>query len=296
MTKIDIQFTLFSAFYSPLIITMVGGFLKREGLEYEWSVSPPGISAVEAIIDGSAHVIQSAPSHGFSSLENGDKPPVVHFSQINEVDGFFISAREPDSDFSWAKLEGAEVVMFGGGQPKAMFQYACYKAGIDFDKIIQITPGGPDDIDKAYRDGRGWYVQQQGPYPQLLEIEGISNIVSQIGPIIGPCAFSSLAASPEWLETEMARTFIRAYTKARLYLNQASAEEIASKELSLFPGISEVALRNCISTYQKLGCWKPHTEITKEAYEVTLEVFQHTGIISKRHAYDLICCLPPNFV
>ena len=33
MEKIRIQFTLFSAFYSPLISTMSGGFLKEEGLE-----------------------------------------------------------------------------------------------------------------------------------------------------------------------------------------------------------------------------------------------------------------------
>ena len=31
MSKINIQFTLFSAFYTPLIVTMAGGFLQREG-------------------------------------------------------------------------------------------------------------------------------------------------------------------------------------------------------------------------------------------------------------------------
>ena len=45
MEKIRIQFTLFSAFYSPLISTMSGGFLKAEGLDPEWSVAPPGVSA-----------------------------------------------------------------------------------------------------------------------------------------------------------------------------------------------------------------------------------------------------------
>ena len=33
MDKIRIKFTLFSAFYSPLISAMSGGFLKAEGLE-----------------------------------------------------------------------------------------------------------------------------------------------------------------------------------------------------------------------------------------------------------------------
>ena len=46
MDKIRIQFTLFSAFYSPLIAVMAGGFLQREGLEYDWSVSPPAMTAI----------------------------------------------------------------------------------------------------------------------------------------------------------------------------------------------------------------------------------------------------------
>ena len=57
MTLINIQFTLFSAFYSPLISMMSGGFLRAEGLEPEWSVAPPGGSAIAALEDGSAHVI-----------------------------------------------------------------------------------------------------------------------------------------------------------------------------------------------------------------------------------------------
>jgi len=44
MAKINIQFTLFSAFYSPLISTMSGGFLEQQGIDYEGSVSPPGVS------------------------------------------------------------------------------------------------------------------------------------------------------------------------------------------------------------------------------------------------------------
>jgi NitT/TauT family transport system substrate-binding protein len=267
MSKINIQFTLFSAFYSPLIATMAGGFLRDEGLEYEWSVSPPGVPAVASISDGSAQVVQSAPSQ-------------VHFAQVNEMDGFFITGRDADPDFSWNRLEGAKVVMFGGGQPNAMFRYACHRAGIDYNKIIALTPGGADDIDRAFRAGEGQYVQQQGPYPQQLENDGVGNIVAQVGPLIGPCAFSSLAASREWLGTDMARAFTRAYANARHYLNETPASEIAAAEQSYFPDIS---------------CWTPHVEITKSAFEVTLDVFEYTGSISERYPYERVCATPPSF-
>ncbi|MFV2032356.1 MAG: ABC transporter substrate-binding protein [Gammaproteobacteria bacterium] len=294
MTTIKIQFTLFSAFYSPIIATMSAGFLKQEGLDYEWSVSPAGKSAVDAIIDGSAHVAQSAVSHGFDAPHVTEPPYPVHFAQVNEMDGFFISGRDADPDFSWGKLEDAEVVMFKAGQPNAMFRYACHKAGIDYDKIITITPGGPDDIDRAFRSGQGQYVQQQGPYPQQLETEGLGNIVAQVGPLIGPCAFSSLVATREWLESDMAKAFVRAYANARRYLNETPASEIASAEKSFFPDVDQTALGNCIASYQKLGCWTPHVEITRDAFEASLDVFQNTGGISKRPSYDQICTAPPD--
>ena len=204
LEKIRIQFTLFSAFYSPLISTMSGGFLKAEGLDPEWSISPPGVSALEALRNGSAHVVQSALSQGFVTLDKGETPFAVHFAQVNEMDGFFLTARKADPAFSWKKLEGAEIVTFKGGQPHAMFKYACHKAGIDYGKIKLIAPGGPAEIDKAFREGQGQYVHQQGPFPQQLQADGVGHIVAQVGKQIGPCGFSSLAATREWLATTSA--------------------------------------------------------------------------------------------
>jgi NitT/TauT family transport system substrate-binding protein len=293
MSKINIQFTLFSAFYTPLIVTMAGGFLQREGLEYEWSISPPGVAAVDAVTAGTAQVVQSAPSQAFNAIARGETDYPLHFAQVNEMDGFFISARNTEDDFSWNNLEGSEVVIFGGGQPNAMLRYACHKAGVDFNRIRTITPGGADAIDQAFRSGEGQYVQQQGPYPQQLETDGLGHVVAQVGPLIGPCAFSSLAASREWLDTDMASAFTRAYAAARRLLNEAPAQEIAALEQSWFPGVSPDALSKCIASYQQLGCWMPHVDITPAALEVTLDVFEFTGGISQRYAYDQVCASPP---
>ena len=293
MPTINIQFTLFSAFYSPLISAMSGGFLAAEGLEPAWSISPPGTSPIDALLDGSVDVVQSAPSQGFTTLGKGETPKVKHFAQINEMDGFFLTGRDADPDFTWDKLEGAELVCFKGGQPRAMFVYACHKAGIDFARIKPITPGGPADIDRAFRDGQGQYVQQQGPFPQQLEKDGIGHVVAQVGRQIGPVAFSSLCATPDWLATDMARAFMRAYRKTRVYMNETPAAEIARAQQAYFPDIDEVALADCIATYQALGCWTPHVEITPDAYEAALDVFEHLGTLEQRYAYEQVCCAPP---
>jgi NitT/TauT family transport system substrate-binding protein len=289
---IHIQFTRFSAFYSPLIATMAGGFLRAEGLEARHSSAPPGKSAIEGVVAGTVHVCQSAPSQGFGPLEKGQTPPAVHFAQINEMDGFFLTARAPDPAFTWDKLRGRRVLVDHGGQPLAMFKYACHKRGLDF-AAIQAVNVPSDQMDAAFRKGEGDYIHQQGPAPQQLEHDKIGHVVASVGQAIGPCAFSSLAAARAWLGTDMAKRFMRAYGKARAWLLSTPAAQVAEAEASFFPDIDRAVLASTIAYYQKLGCWTPHVEITRPAFEATLDIFQHAGLITKRHPYDAVVAAPP---
>ncbi|ADE39714.1 ABC transporter substrate-binding protein [Candidatus Puniceispirillum marinum] len=289
MAKIHLQFTLFSAFYSPLISTMTGSFLAEEGFEYDWSVAEPGVSALNALEDGTAQVVQSTISQGFTSLENGHQPEARHFALINNMDGFFISGRDNDNDFEWSSLEGADVLVHHGGQPMTMFKYACHKAGIDIAKINIIDSGNAKEMDAAYRQGQGQYIHQQGPAPQQLEADGVGYVVAALGPMVGPCAFSSLAAMPEWLKTEDGQAFCRAYARTRQYVATRPAAEIAIAEKSLFPQIDEAVLTQCIHAYQNMGCWPVEMSITDAGYNAMLDIFAFDGKISQRHPYDSIC-------
>ena len=291
--EIHIQFTRFSAFYSPLIATIAGGFLKEEGLQPKHSNAPVGQSAIDGVVAGTVHVCQSAPSQGFGLLEKGQTPPAVHFAQINEKDGFFLTARAADPDFSWDKLKGKHVLVDHGGQPLAMFKYACHKRGLDY-KAINALDVPSAQMDGAFRRGQGDYIHQQGPAPQQLEHDGAGHVVASVGEAIGPCAFSSLAASREWLATDMARRFMRAYRKARAWLIATPAAKVAETESAFFPEIDRAVLASTIAYYQKLGCWSPHVQITRPAFEVALDVFQHSGLITKRHRYEDVVATPPD--
>ncbi len=293
MTKIHIQFTRFSAFYSPLISTFTGGFLQGEGLEPEHSISAPGATAIDALADGSAQVVQSAPSQAISALERGETPAALHFAQINEMDGFFLTGRAPDPDFTWDKLAGKKVMVDHGGQPLAMFKYACHKAGIDYASLDAVDAGSAGEMDAAFRGGEGDYIHQQGPAPQQLQHDGLGHVVARVGDPIGPCAFSSLAATREWLAGDMAKAFMCAYRKTRAYVGETPAAEIARAEQALFPEVDLGVLTETIAAYQRLGCWSAHVEITRAAYEATLDVFQHAGRITQRHAYEGAIAQPP---
>ena len=289
MPKLHIQFTLFSAFYSPLISTMTGNFLAEEGFEYEWSVAKPGISALNALQAGTAQVVQSTISQGFTSLEKGEEPEARHFALINNLDGFFLSGRQADNNFSWSSLEGADVIVHHGRQPMTMFKYACHKAGIDISKINIIDAGNAREMDTAFRLGKADYIHQQGPAPQQLESDGIGHVLTALGPLVGPCAFSSLAAMPDWIETEEGRAFCRAYSRALGYVRSTPASKIASAQKPLFPKIKEAVLEQCIRSYQEMGCWPENIQITEEGFEAMLDIFAFDNKISQKHSYDGIC-------
>lgn len=290
--EINIEFTRFSAFYSPLIATMAGGFLKEEGLTPKHSIAPAGKSAIEGVVAGTVHVCQSAPSQGFGPLEKGQTPPAVHFAQINEMDGFFLTGRVPEPGFTWDRLKGKRVMVDHGGQPLAMFKYACHKRGLDWGAIRAVNVPS-DRMDTAFRQGEGDYIHQQGPAPQQLEHDRVGHVVASVGQAIGPLAFSSLAATRTWLQTDMARAFMRAYRKARQWLLATPAAKVAEAEASFFPDIDRSVLAATIGYYQKLGCWTPHVEITRPAFEAALDVFQHSGLITRRHRYEDVIAVPP---
>ena len=88
MVNVSIQFTRFSAFYSPLIATVSGGFLEQEGLAGDLTVAEYGVSALQALLRGEVDLVQSAPSQAFAAAQKGDMPSALHFAQINNTDGW----------------------------------------------------------------------------------------------------------------------------------------------------------------------------------------------------------------
>src|SRR5215475_55811 len=155
-----------SAFYSPLLSTIAGGFLRSEGFESTYEVLPPGIDAQELIRNGKIDIMQSAVSSSWARMEKSEGDLAVHFAQINQRDGFFLTGRNHDQSFNWKKLEGASLIADHGLQPLAMLKYAAHLNGADWNKIRVIDAGGVEEIDAAFRNGLGDYVHQQGPAPQ----------------------------------------------------------------------------------------------------------------------------------
>jgi hypothetical protein len=84
-----------------------------------------------------------------------------------------------------------------------------------------------------------------------------------------------------------------AYRRARAWINETPAADIATAEQPFFPDVEAAVLSQTIAFYQQLGTWSPHVEITEAAYDVTLDVFSHSGQLSGRPSYAEVVAPPP---
>jgi NitT/TauT family transport system substrate-binding protein len=293
LPELRIMFSRYSAFYSPLIATRAAGFLSAEGFDAVFSVASPTDVPRARLGEGAVHLIQSAVSASWAPLERGEQSEIAHFAQVNRRDGFLLAGREPDPAFRWDKLAGARVLVDHGGQPLAMFKFALHRQGVDYGALQAVDAGGPEQMATAFRAGEADYVHLQGPAPQQLEKDGAGHIVASVGEAIGPVAFSSLCSTRSWLATDMAKAFMRAYRKAQAWVIETPAREIARVEAPYFEGIDPDVLERTIAYYQRLGNWASTPEIPRDLYEVALDVFAHSGLITKRHPYDAVIVAPP---
>lgn len=283
MAIINIMALRHSAFYAPLLMTIKGGYLQQHGLEPTYTVATADNPIDKNLLAGTADVSQSAPAVSFAGLEQGQPQQIVHFASINDRDGFFLTAREPMEDFKWSDLEGQDVLVDHLFQPLATLRYVMHINGADFDQVNVIDAGNVEQMDQAFRKGQGAFVHQQGPAPQQLEQDGLGYMVASVGKALGPVAFSSLCATREWLQTDMAGSFLAAYQQGMDAVIEMTSSQIADTILDFLPGIHRDVLVQTLDDYKKLDTWESDIHINSNSYENLLKVFLHSGTIKSAH-------------
>jgi NitT/TauT family transport system substrate-binding protein len=266
-----------SAFYSPLLYSIQ--LLKDAGHEASYSLLGAGQRSYVLLREGQVDIMQSSVSSNWNPRERGVEPLPVHFAQINQRDGFFLVGRQADDGFEWKHLEGRTLLADHGLQPLVMLKYAVRHNGANWDKIEVVDTGTPEQMQAAFRAGKGDYIHLQAPI-----VAG--EVVASVGAAVPPVAFSSLCCTREYQKTPRYREFLKVYERAREWVRSAPAGEVAAAESSFFPGIPSESLTDAIRRYQALGCWGGSIEIPRPLYEQALTVFQSARAIAWRHRYE----------
>ena len=286
-----------SAFYTPLLLAIELGstdhsFMKSmsEDFECTYSVAENNENVYEKISNGEIDIAQSSVSGSWNNKYSKD---IVHFAEINKMDGFHLIQRsdnENDEKFDWEMLNQKEILVDHSPQPLYMFKYACTKKNINFDNLNVIDAGSPENMIKKFREGKGDFIHLQAPqsidltYDQFDE-EGkniirskVGNIVEYIGKIIGPLSFSTLICKREYLDTKEYHKFIEIFHTTKLFAQTQDPSKISEIIFEFFPETDVDALEKTISIYQKLNCWNGEVNISEDHYDTTLEVFRNSGV------------------
>jgi hypothetical protein len=85
---------------------------------------------------------------------------------------------------------------------------------------------------------------------------------------------------------------MNAYLRALRWVIQSPSVEIAEVEAAFFPGVSTEAIAAAISRYQQLGTWRSDPRITREQYELAMDIFVFANVFTNRYVYEDVVVSP----
>ena len=281
-----------SIFYTPIYVSVAGGFLEREGLDVEFSTCPSQFPhPLSALRHDAADIVQSGIMRSIIASDWGAETVPLHFAKINSRDGFFILGRQPQDPFDWESLRGSRVIPVGfSPMPWASFQYALRRHGLEPSDLDLLAGLSLDDAVTAFRDGQAEYVHVAEPVAQQLMADGAGHLLTALGPENGHLAYSSFAATHRFLEeqADIAGRFTLGFARALHWLSLADPGEVAETVSGFFPEVSHEVLAASIARYQQQEQWPVNPVLGQQEYDNLHDILLAAGMCRERQPYEKI--------
>ena len=206
--QISLMETFRTVFYTPIYVTVAGGYLESEGLDVRFETCPTQFPhPLSALNNGAADIVQSGIMRSIIAAEWGAEVVPRHFAEINSRDGFFVLGRQPAAEFKWADLEGSTVIPVGfSPMPWASFQYALRYNGVSVDGLTLMPGAGAGRGGGSLSGGRGptlFTCPSRRPsscWPRASAIYAVA-----LGKVNGHIAYSSFAATNSYMNSHTGR-------------------------------------------------------------------------------------------
>ena len=278
-----------SLFYTPIYVSVAGGFLENEGLDVSFSTCPPQFShPLSALHHDAADIVQSGIMRSIIASDWGAETVPLHFAKINSRDGFFILGRQPQATFDWESLRGARVIPVGfSPMPWASFQYALRRHGMEPTDLDMMTGLSLGDATAAFREGRAEYVHVAEPVVEQLIADGAGHLLAALGPENGHLAYSSFAATHRFLESraDTAARFTLGFARALRWLASSDPADIAAAVAEFFPSTSAGVLAASIARYKAQEQWPADPVLDQPEYENLHDILLAAGMCRERQPY-----------
>jgi NitT/TauT family transport system substrate-binding protein len=279
-------------FYTPIYVSVGGGFLEKEGLDVDFKTCPPEFGhPINALNIGQADIAQSGIMRCIIASDWGAETVPIHFAEINSRDGFFIISRTKLDSFAWEYFtEGKIIPVDFSPMPWASFRYALQKHNIDPSKVDLLTGLNLGDAMEAFRAGKAEYIHVPQPAAEELLEDGSGYLAVALGPENGHLAYSSFAATHKFLETnpDTMYRFTVGYTNALNWLASHKASDVAEAVSGFFPNISLELITKSIARLKSQDNWPKEPTLAQPQYENLQDILIAAGLTKVRQSYNKV--------
>ncbi len=290
--------TFRSVFYTPIYVAVAGGFLETEGLDVSFSTCPPEYPhPLSALNLGAADIVQSGIMRSIIASDWGAETVPAHFAKINARDGFFVLSKPSDQEFRWEDLRGASVIPVGfSPMPWASFQFALRKNGVD-PETLSLMPGlSLDDAVEAFRQDLADFIHLPEPAAEVLMADGTASLAAALGPVNGHVAYSSFAATNDFLdrEADTVHRFVGGFSRALEWLGESPASDVGGLVAEFFPDVAEELIVQSVVRYREQETWPEDPRLEPPEYHGLQDILVAALMVQERQSYEKI--VRPEFV
>ena len=284
--------TFRSVFYTPIYVSVAGGFLEKEGLDVDFKTCPPEFAhPLSALNRGGADIAQSGIMRSIISSDWGAVTVPMHFAKINSRDGFFVLSRIKQEPFLWESLKGAKLIPVGfSPMPWASLQFALRRHGVEPDELDLVTGLSFDDGISAFREGHAEYIHVPQPAAELLLDDGMGHVAAALGPENGHLAYSSFAATNQFLDSqpETVQRFTIGFANALEWLAANNAQEVGQAIASFFPEVSLELVVKSVARLKAQDNWPTDPVLAQPEYENLHDILVAAGLAKERQPYSKV--------
>ena len=284
--------TFRTVFYTPIYVTVAGGFLETEGLDVEFSTCPAQFPhPLSALNHQAADIVQSGIMRSIIAADWGGETVPRHFAEINSRDGFFVLGRRPAGNFQWTDFADSTIIPVGfSPMPWASFQYALRNHGVVVEGLSLLSGLGLAEAVAAFRSGQADFIHLPEPAVEQLLAEGVGHLSLALGPVNGHIAYSSFAATNRFLESQpdVVQRFVTGYARALQWLADSDATQVGEAVAPFFQDTDPELITRAVSRYQSQNTW-PHTPfLGSPEYEGLQDILMDAGMVKERQPYDKV--------
>ena len=284
--------TFRTVFYTPIYVTVAGGYLAAEGLDVEFSTCPAQFPhPLSALNNGAADIVQSGIMRSIIAADWGGETVPRHFAEINSRDGFFVLGRRPAGAFQWSDFTDSTIIPVGfSPMPWASFQYALRNHGVAVEGLTLLSGLGLAEAVAAFRSGQADFIHLPEPAAEQLLAEGVGHLPLALGPVNGHIAYSSFAATNRFLESEadVVQRFVTGYSRALDWLTGAKANQVSEAVAPFFPDIAPELITRSVARYQSQQTWPTNPHLGRPQYEGLQKILVAAGMVKERQAYEKV--------